>query len=76
MLLAIPNAVDGAQQTAAIMADDIITRPSPIATGPRWGTIEQPGLGVDVDEARLQHYHECFRRDGQFLPYRRAAGSS
>ena len=76
VLLAIPNAIDGAQQTAAIMADDILTRPSPIATGPRWGTIEQPGLGVDVDEARLQHYHECYLRDGQFLPYRRAAATS
>jgi glucarate dehydratase len=76
VLLAIPNAIDGAQQTAAIMADDILTRPSPIATMPRWGTIEQPGLGVDVDEDRLQHYHQCYLRDGQFLPYRRAAGSS
>ena len=76
VLLAIPNAVDGAQQTTAIMADDILTRPLPIAIGPRWGTIERPGLGVDVDEARLQHYHECFLRDGQFLPYRREAASS
>ena len=75
VLLAIPNAIDGAQQTAAIMADDILTRPSPIATGPRWGTIEQPGLGVDVDEDRLRHYHQCYLRDGQFLPYRRVAES-
>jgi L-alanine-DL-glutamate epimerase-like enolase superfamily enzyme len=58
------------------MADDILTRPSPIATGPRWGPIEQPGLGVDVDEDRLRHYHQCYLRDGPFLPYRRAAGSS
>ena len=51
VLLAIPNAIDGAQQTAAIMADDILTRPLPIATGPKWGPIEQPGLGMDIDEA-------------------------
>jgi glucarate dehydratase len=71
VLLAIPNAIDGAQQTAAIMADDIVKAPLPIASGPKWGVIEQPGLGIEIDEAKLQHYHECYRRDGQFLPYKR-----
>lgn len=72
VLLAIPNAIDGAQQTAALLAEDILTRPLPIATEPRWGVIERPGLGIDVDESRLQKYHECYLRDGQFLPYRLA----
>jgi L-alanine-DL-glutamate epimerase-like enolase superfamily enzyme len=71
VLLAIPNAIDGAQQTAAIMTDDILSDPLPIAAGPRWGAIEKPGLGVEINEAKLRHYHECYRRDGQFLPYRR-----
>jgi glucarate dehydratase len=70
VLLAIPNAIDGAQQTAALMSGDILKDPLPIATGPRWGMIEKPGLGVEIDEAKLQHYHECYLRDGQFLPYR------
>lgn len=70
VLLAIPNAIDGAQQTASIMADDILKTPLPIATGPSWGRIEQPGLGIEVDEERLQQYHECYLRDGQFLPYK------
>ncbi|HLJ12189.1 MAG TPA: mandelate racemase/muconate lactonizing enzyme family protein, partial [Planctomycetaceae bacterium] len=70
-LLAIPNAIDGAQQTAALMADDILTEPIAIASGPRWGAIEQPGLGIEIDEAKLNRYHECYLRDGQFLPYRR-----
>jgi len=72
VLLAIPNAIDGAQQTASIMADDIVKTPLPIASGPKWGKIEQPGLGIEIDEARLQHYHECYLRDGQFLPYRQS----
>ena len=72
VLLAIPNAIDGAQQTASIMADDILKTPLPIASGPKWGKIEQPGLGVGIDEDKLQHYHECYLRDGQFLPYGRA----
>lgn len=72
VLLAIPNAIEGAQQTASILADDILTESIPIRSGPRWGAIERPGLGVDVDEARLQQYHEYFQKHGQFLPYRAA----
>ena len=72
VLLSIPNAIDGAQQTAALMAGDILKDPLPIASGPRWGAVEKPGLGVEIDETKLQHYHECYRRDGQFLPYRLA----
>ena len=37
------------------------------------GTVARPtapGLGVEVDEEKLQHYHEAYRRNGQFLPYR------
>ena len=75
VLLAIPNAIEGAQQTAALMADDILTTPLPIASGAKWDRIEQPGLGVEVDEAKLHHYHERYRREGQFLPYRRALDS-
>ena len=70
VLLAMPNAIDGAQQTAALMADDILKTALPIASGAKWGPIEGPGLGIDIDEAKLQHYHECYVRDGQFLPYR------
>ena len=32
------------------MADDILTERLPIADGPKWGRIEAPGLGVEVDE--------------------------
>jgi glucarate dehydratase len=70
VLLAIPNAIDGAQQTAAIMADDILKTALPIVSGAKWGPIERPGLGIEIDEAKLQHFHECYCRDGQFLPYR------
>jgi glucarate dehydratase len=69
IMLTLPNTLDGAQQTAAMMADDILTEALPIASGPRWGLIEAPGLGDDVDEDKLGRYHEAFRRNGQFLPY-------
>jgi glucarate dehydratase len=69
-MLAIPNAWDGVQQTAAMLQDDILTQRLPIVDGPTWGCIEMPGLGVEVDADKLAHYHEAYRRDGQFLPFR------
>jgi L-alanine-DL-glutamate epimerase-like enolase superfamily enzyme len=68
-MLSIPNASDGVQQTAAMMEDDILTDPLPIASQATWGLIEQPGLGVDVDEQKLEKYSELYREIGQFLPY-------
>jgi L-alanine-DL-glutamate epimerase-like enolase superfamily enzyme len=68
-LLSLPNVVAGSQQTASIMADDILREPLPIASGPRWGLIERPGLGVEIDEDKLRRYHEAYRRQGQFLPW-------
>jgi len=69
MMLSVPSIADGAQQTAAMMEDDILSAAIPIATGPVWGLIEGPGLGVDVDEVKIQRYHEAYLRNGQFLPY-------
>jgi L-Ala-D/L-Glu epimerase len=61
--------IDGVQQTAAMMEDDILTETIPIASGPRWGLIERPGLGVEVAEDKLRRYHEAYLKNGQFLPY-------
>ncbi len=69
ILLTLPNATDGAQQTASVLSDDVVAGGLPIAKKPRWGLIEAPGLGIEIDEAKLRRYHEAFRRDGQFLPY-------
>lgn len=70
VMLAAPRIVDGIQQTAQIMTGDIIDQELPIASGPNWGPIERPGLGVSVDEGKLAKAEEGFRRDGQFLPYK------
>lgn len=69
MMLSAPNACVGQQQTAQMMTDDILTERIPIADGPKWGRIEAPGLGVEVDEDKLMTYHEAYRRDGEFTPY-------
>jgi glucarate dehydratase len=69
LLLTLPNAVPGAQQTAAMMAGDVVAVPLPISGGPRWGVPGGPGLGIEVDEARLAAGAEDYRRQGQFLPY-------
>ncbi|MDE0201908.1 MAG: mandelate racemase/muconate lactonizing enzyme family protein [Rhodospirillaceae bacterium] len=68
-MLCAPNACDGHQQTAQIMTDDILLERIPIADGPKWGRIDEPGLGVEVDEDKLMTYHEAYRRDGEFVPY-------
>ncbi|MDP6446725.1 MAG: mandelate racemase/muconate lactonizing enzyme family protein [Pirellulaceae bacterium] len=70
VMLSIPNATDGVQQTSAMMEHELLTVATPIAGGPRWAAIEAPGLGVEVDEEKLREYHDVYCRDGQFLPYR------
>jgi len=40
-----------------------------IASEPRWGLIEKPGLGVEVDEVRLKQYADLYRLQGQYLPW-------
>jgi glucarate dehydratase len=69
LLLTLPNVVDGSQQTATIMLDDLLTEELPIASLPRWGRIDRPGLGVDVDPEKLRHLHELYTSEGQFLAY-------
>ena len=50
MMLAVPNACDGNQQTAQFMADDILKTSIPITHEPNWGRLDGPGLGDEVDE--------------------------
>lgn len=69
MMLAAPNACDGHQQTAQMMADDVLAAPLPIAQGPRWGRIEAPGLGVEVDEDKVKALNEVYQREGPIWPY-------
>jgi glucarate dehydratase len=69
VLLTLPNIVDGNQQTAHIMQDDILKQPLPIATGSDWGVPGGTGLGVEVDEDKVARYHDLYLERGQFLPY-------
>jgi L-alanine-DL-glutamate epimerase-like enolase superfamily enzyme len=69
ILLTLPNLVDGHQQTAHMMQDDILVEPIPIAQGPDWGVPKGVGLGIEIDEEKLGVYHEQYRRMGQFVPY-------
>jgi L-Ala-D/L-Glu epimerase len=69
VLLTLPNAADGHQQTAQFMADDILEDTIPIATGPAWGHIDGPGLGVKVDEEKVRRYHEDYLARGDFQTY-------
>ena len=69
ILLTLPNVVDGNQQTAHMMQDDIVKDPIPITSGPNWGTPQGSGLCIEVDEEKVARYHKVYRQRGQFLPY-------
>jgi L-alanine-DL-glutamate epimerase-like enolase superfamily enzyme len=69
VVLTLPNGVEGHQQTAYLMEHDILTEPIPISTGPRWGTIDDPGLGVDVDEDAVAEAAARYHTEGQYLPW-------
>jgi glucarate dehydratase len=71
VLLTLPNVVEGHQQTAQMMAADVLREPIPIATGPVWGVPEGSGLGVEVDPDAVRDAARRFELDGQFLPYQR-----
>jgi glucarate dehydratase len=69
VVLTLPNGVDGHQQTAHLMEHDVLTEPLPIATGPRWGTIDGPGLGVEIDEDAVAEAAARYQSVGQYLPW-------
>jgi L-Ala-D/L-Glu epimerase len=69
VVLTLPNGVAGHQQTAYMLEHDVLTEPLPIASGPRWGTIDGPGLGVDVDEDAVADAAARYRAEGQYVPW-------
>ncbi len=69
IVLTLPNVVDGNQQTAHMMTDDILTETLPIANGPVWGVPAGFGIGVAIDPEKLGKYHDLFLSNGQFTPY-------
>lgn len=68
-ILTLPAVVDGHQQTAHLMAHDIVEEPIPIADRPTWGTPTGTGIGVELDRDALREAAERFEREGQYLPY-------
>jgi L-alanine-DL-glutamate epimerase-like enolase superfamily enzyme len=69
VLLTLRNGVEGHQQTAHLMAHDVLTEPIPIASGPRWGPIDGPGLGVEVDDDAVEDAAGRYRSEGQYRPW-------
>ena len=69
VVLTLPNGVEGHQQTAHLIAADVLVEPLPIATGPSWGPIDGPGLGVEVDEVAVAEAAARYELDGQFRPW-------
>lgn len=69
VVLTLANGVEGHQQTAYLMEHDILREPLPIATGPRWGVIDRPGLGVEVDEEAVASAAARYQSEGPYRPW-------
>jgi L-Ala-D/L-Glu epimerase len=69
LVLTLPNGVEGHQQTAQMMAGDVLSEPLPIASGPRWGVPEGVGLGVVPEAEAIADGRRRYELDGQFMPY-------
>jgi L-alanine-DL-glutamate epimerase-like enolase superfamily enzyme len=76
LMLAAPNACLGHQQTAQMMADDILVEKIPIIEGPVWGRIDRPGIGVTVDEAKVARFDADYRRHGEYPTYAGRIGTA
>ena len=57
------------EETAHLMRHDVVREPLPIASGPRWGVPDGPGLGVELDEAAVAEAAERYRAEGQYRPW-------
>jgi L-alanine-DL-glutamate epimerase-like enolase superfamily enzyme len=69
VVLTLPNCVEGHQQTAYMLEYDVLVESIPISSGPRWGPIEGPGLGVEVDDDAVAEAAGRYRIDGQYRPW-------
>jgi L-alanine-DL-glutamate epimerase-like enolase superfamily enzyme len=77
LMLAAPNACLGHQQTAQLMQDDIVLGTAlPISTEPNWGRVDEPGLGVQVDEEKLATYHRAYKDHGEYRTYEGKLGAA
>jgi glucarate dehydratase len=69
VVLTLPNGVEGHQQTAHLMEHDVLAEPLPIASGPRWGRLDGPGLGIEVDEDAVAEAAARYQSEGQYRPW-------
>lgn len=71
VMLTLPRIVDGNQQTASVLIDDVLDERLPIADGPAWDVDldARPGLGVEIDADKLERWAEHYREVGQYRPW-------
>ena len=68
VMLTLLNACDGHQQTAQLMADDILTEPLPIASAARWVGSMRPDL-ASRSTRRSGATTQAYLDHGEFPPY-------
>jgi len=51
------------------MASDILQEEIPITEKNVWGLIPKPGLGVEIDNEKLQFFHQQYLKNGEYKLY-------
>ena len=64
----IPNLTDGNQSHHQLLADDILVEPLRFDDG-TLSVPTMPGLGVELDHDKVDHYADAFERDGQYFNF-------
>ena len=67
LLSTFTNIVEGNQQTAQMMRDDVLRHPLPITHGPDWGVPEGAGLGIEVDCEKVGLYMNAIASEASSL---------
>jgi L-alanine-DL-glutamate epimerase-like enolase superfamily enzyme len=64
----LPNLTDGNQTHHQLLADDILAEPLPLDQ-PRARPPDAPGLGISLDDDKVDHYARRYENDGQFVNF-------
>jgi L-alanine-DL-glutamate epimerase-like enolase superfamily enzyme len=68
VLCSSPACVYAHQTYLHMVADDVVTEPVQVISG-HIAVSDRPGLGLELDQDKLEQYHESYRRQGYASPY-------
>jgi L-alanine-DL-glutamate epimerase-like enolase superfamily enzyme len=64
----LPNLMDGNQTHHQLLADDVLSEALPL-DHPKAQPPQAPGLGIALDDDKVDHYARVYEREGQFFNF-------